>query len=475
MSRAIRPAVAAVLAATPGAPGQDDIAPAELERPGYTFLRYREDWSVLRDADPSRLTDFWDPIKYVPLNEDGSIWASFGGSTRMRLESWSNFDFKPGSANDDTFVLWRALLHGDLHLGDNVRAFMQGKSAFASNRTLPGGKRPVDVDNIDLELAFADFTLPLGDDLSLTARAGRQTFLFGKQRLVSPLPWANTLRRWDGVSGILDWGGWNVRGFWSRFVPVKKYRFNDSDNRTQFFGVYATGPLGLEGVKLDIYFLGLDEDDPVTFNGTTGPQERYTFGGRLFGPVGASGFDYDFEGAYQLGEVGSGDVDAFMIGSQLGYRPAGAWASPRFFVGFDFGSGDRTPGGDVETFDQLFPLGHAYYGYADVVGRQNAIDLSLGLTFDPLDKLSVYVAGHFLWRDERDDALYNASGAVVRSGGLGGSSELGQEIDVVLKYRLSRHLVAEAGWSHFFPGSFIEESGSSKDLNFTYIQLEYTF
>ncbi len=63
--------------------GQDDASPAEVERPRYTFLRYKEDWSVLRGADPATLTDLWDPIKYIPLNEDGSMWVSFGGSTRL--------------------------------------------------------------------------------------------------------------------------------------------------------------------------------------------------------------------------------------------------------------------------------------------------------------------------------------------------------------------------------------------------------
>ncbi len=70
------------------ASGQDATPLAGIERPRFTFLRYQEDWSILRDADPASLTDLWDPIKYIPLNEDGSMWVSFGGSTRLRMESW---------------------------------------------------------------------------------------------------------------------------------------------------------------------------------------------------------------------------------------------------------------------------------------------------------------------------------------------------------------------------------------------------
>jgi hypothetical protein len=455
-----------------------DAPPAEtreVERPRFTFLRQNEDWSSLADFSPEELTDPWDRIKYVPLSEDGSIWASFGGSTRLRVESWNNFGFGSPPNDNDTFALWRALFHGDFHFGENLRVFAQGKSAFASDRDLPGGRRPLDVDSIDLEQAFADVVIPLGEDASLTLRPGRQAYSFGKQRLVSPLPWSNTLRRWDGITGIFSVGGWKIDSFWSQFVPVKKYEFNTADAQTQFFGVYATGSLGEGAPGLDLYWLGLDKDDDVTFNGTTGPEERFTMGGRLFGNFGESGFDYDLEGAYQWGEVGRGDVDAFMIGSQLGFKAAELWGSPRFFVGFDYASGDDEPGGDVETFNQLFPLGHAYYGFIDAIGRQNAIDFNLGATCTPMPKMTLYAAGHFFWRASTDDALYNAGGMVSRAGAMASDREIGQEINVVLKYKFNRHLLGELGYGYFFAGDFIEETGASDDIQFLWASLEYTF
>jgi hypothetical protein len=458
--------------------GQDQPEPVTLERPKYNFLRHKEDWSVLKDVPRDQLTDFWDPIKYVPLNDDGSIWASFGGSTRLRLESWWDFAWgtePPGVDTDDTFLVWRTLVHGDFHFGENIRAFVQGKSALATDRDLLGGRRTLDIDVLDLEAAFVDLTLPFDEEVSLVLRPGRQPLAFGKQRLVSPLGWSNTLRRWDGMSGILEWGQWDLTGFWAQFVPVKKYEFNDSDSDTQLFGIYATGPLAETGIGLDLYFLGYDNDDSVTINGTTGTEERYTLGGRLFGKIADTAFDYDFEGAYQFGEVGSGDVDAFMIGSQLGYRAPDLWSSPRFFLGFDFGSGDRSPGGDVETFNQLFPLGHAYLGYIDAIGRQNIIDFNLGVTGSPFAKATVGITGHFFWRADTSDALYNAGGAAVRPGAAGSSSEVGQEIDLTLKYKFDRHLAGLLGYSHFFAGNFIDQSGSSDDIDFLYVQLEYTF
>ena len=57
-----------------------------FQRPTYQFLRYNEDWSALRGVSDSELTDFWDPIKYIPLSEDGETWLSTDGSIRLRYE-----------------------------------------------------------------------------------------------------------------------------------------------------------------------------------------------------------------------------------------------------------------------------------------------------------------------------------------------------------------------------------------------------
>ncbi len=81
--------------------------PDPVVRPGYQFLRQDEDWSVFRDVPDAQLTDFWDPIKYIPLNEDGSSWLSTGGRLRLRWEGWHNFGFGEVDPNDDNFFLYQ--------------------------------------------------------------------------------------------------------------------------------------------------------------------------------------------------------------------------------------------------------------------------------------------------------------------------------------------------------------------------------
>ena len=52
---------------------------------------------------------------------------------------------------------------------------------------------------------------------------------------------------------------------------------------------------------------------------------------------------------------------------------------------------------------------------------------------------------------------------------------MGVEMDLTLSYEFARGLVALAGYSHFFTGRFIEQSGPHEDIDFGYLQLQYTF
>ena len=225
---------------------------------------------------------------------------------------------------------------------------------------------------------------------------------------------------------------------------------------------------------LDAYDLGL-ERDLAKFGAISGDEDRFTIGSRLGGSA-AAGFDYDVEGGYQCGEVGSADVSAWFVASQLGYTVPDCPLKSRWFLGFDQASGDDDPAdGDVGTFNQLFPLGHAYFGGIDIVGRQNIQDLSGGVSLVPLDKLTVRVEGHHFARAENTDALYDAGGNVVRAGDSGTSHDIGQEVDVVADYKVNIHLAVQAGYSHFFAGDFLSQSGADEDIDFAYASVQHTF
>lgn len=290
---------------------------------------------------------------------------------------------------------------------------------------------------------------------------------------MSTLDWANTRRTFDALSAALQLPAWTITTFWGRVVNVDRYHLNHDADNTDLYGVYATHKL-TKDLTLDIYGLGF-KNAPATFNGTAGTERRWTIGSRLGGKIGSTGLDFDLEAAGQFGTIGGQDIRAWMLASQVGYTLADAPATPRVFLGFDYASGDKSAGGDVQTFNQLYPLGHAYFGYIDIIGRQNIVDLSTGIELKPHKKLLVKLDGHCFRRADNDDALYNAGGAVVRGGATGTSRDVGQEIDLLLRYQIDRHQSVIGGYSHFFPGTFIKQSGRHEGIDLAYLIWLFTF
>ncbi len=436
----------------------------------YQTLRFNEDWSGM----PQNYGDWSDRLKKINLNDEGDVWLSMGGQLRARGEAWRAFGFS--EANDDEFGLFRMFGWVDLHLSDDFRIFVQGKATHATDRDLPGGKRAgLDVDAGDILDAFAELDLALGEDHNLRLRAGRQELLFGKQRLVSPLDWSNNRRTFDGAAFTLTpaEGSWKLDGFVTRPVTAQKYDFNDWDEDRLFYGLYFNEKVG-EDQKFDVddYFLALETD-------MVGPDmDRYTIGTRIAANCG-NGFSAELEGAYQFGDAGTLDIQAYMLTGEVKYVIGDSDSKPTVMLGVDIASGDDDPtDGDSETFNHLFPLGHAYLGFIDVVGRQNIIDYRVGGSFWAKPKKLLLKADlHFFQRMEAEDALYNAGGGVVRAGAAGTDEEVGAELDLVAKYLLDRHTVIVGGYSHFFAGDFLDDvsPASNEDTDFFWAQWVYTF
>jgi len=99
-------------------PGSEAVTGSGV--PTYKLLRYDEDYSYLKD--PDRRTDFWDPIKYIPIGDWDDWYVSFGAQLRPWFQFYDNFDFgtTPGP---NAFLTQRYLFHGDFHFGPNVRFF----------------------------------------------------------------------------------------------------------------------------------------------------------------------------------------------------------------------------------------------------------------------------------------------------------------------------------------------------------------
>ena len=442
------------------------VAAAEPAQAGPAFknLRYDEDFSYLGGTEESYLKDPWDSIKWIPVGNDWHL--TLGGQARLRFESETDKGFGGTSPSHDAFLLQRYFLHADLKHDSGVRFFLQGKFAHINERDIDSGWAGFE-DHADIHQAFAD--MPLG---STTLRVGRQELQYGGQRLISPLDWGNIRRAFEGVKMLGETPNWRWDVFAVRPIINGRRNLDESDEQKDFYGLYTTWK-GSKALSADFYALLLKDNNRTTnSNSRTGRRTVYSIGNRLHGRCGS--WDYETEAAAQFGTYAGDRIRAWMATAGAGYTFADVSWKPRIGLLYDYASGDSNPSDAIHgTFNQLFPLGHAYFGYLDRVGRQNIHAIKAQLKVKPTPKLTAWGDFHTFLADQDRDALYGANGVPIRSGGAGGSSFFGHELDMTMKYALNKHTKILAGWAHFFPGGFIKRTGTSEDADFLYAQVEY--
>jgi hypothetical protein len=147
-----------------------------------------------------------------------------------------------------------------------------------------------------------------------------------------------------------------------------------------------------------------------------------------------------------------------MATAGLGYHAKDLPWSPTAWVYYDYASGDSTPNvGTAHTFNQLFPFGHYYLGWADLVGRQNIQDLNAHLYLYPTKWITLWLQYHNFWLADPHDALYNAAGNAIRRDPTGSAGRhVGNECDTVVNFHLSPRADVLVGYSYLFGGQFLQ-------------------
>ncbi len=438
--------------------------------PAYKLSRQDEDWSPLRD--PALRTDSLDTLKFIPLTHDGLSWITLGGEIRERYEYFDNANWGKGPQDSNGYLLQRFLLSADAHASEYLRLFTEFQSGLEDGRN--GGPRPTDRDVFDLHQLFIDARAPLDSENSLTLRLGRQELAFGTQRLISLRDSPNLRRTFDGARAIQLWNGWQFDEFAVRPVRLKTDAFDDDpDPATKFWGFYGVAPFSpVPGGKVDFYYLGLNRASATYAQGTA-KEERHSVGVRLWGK--RSGWDWNHEFVYQFGTFGSGDISAWTAATDIGYKFANAFWSPRLGLKADVTSGDGNPkNGDLQTFNPLFPRG-AYFAETGLIGPQNHIDSHPSLELHPLERLTITTDLDFFWRESIHDGVYNISQTLVRSGTAGGARYIGSQATGQIEWRLQRHVTWIANYAHFFAGAFLNENPPSKDVNYFSSWISFRF
>jgi hypothetical protein len=400
-------------------------------------------------------------FKRIPLND--CLTFSTGGQFWARYMNEYNSRF---TQTDNSYTLSRVRAFGDLMYGDRVRVF--GEFIWADSFDEELAPLPIDVNLGDALNLFVELNLFDYDGQPVYARVGRQELLFGAQRLVSTLDWANTRRTFDGARLFRKGEKWDVDLFYSAFVPPNPNGFDQLDDNQEFGGAWATYRPE-KGHFLDFYYLYYDNTNNVVQSpapaGTPlvrAPTEVHTMGTRYAGD--RCGYLWDVELALQFGNQNSQDLlaGAATVGLGRNFKDSCSW-SPTLWVYYDYASGDSDPtDGDAHTFNQLFPFGHYYLGWLDQVGRQNVHDVNAHILFYPQPWMTVWLQYHHLMLNQSRDALYNGGGVAIRRDATGASgTDIGDEVDIVVNFHLNRYSDIMVGYSHLFGGGFLENTSSA--------------
>lgn len=447
------------------------VPAAPKKSPKYLDLRYDEDFSYLAGPPESFEPDFFDPIKYIELGSDWRL--TLGGEVRFRVEAETNKSFGAREPAQDTFLLHRYLFHADLRYDETIRIFVQGITAFDEDRDLP--PRPTDENKWDVHQAFIDLRI-FGKEQPWTLRLGRQELRYGNERIVSPLDWVNTRRRFDAVKLFASYESFDLDFWYSKPIPIDRSSLDHNDEDFDFYGAYFTWKkIPRHGV--DVYFFAVDDiNDKTNVNGRSGDRSTYTLGSRFWGKTGR--FDYEAELAGQWGTWAGDTVQAWSWAMDGGYTFEKTPWRPRVGAGFDWASGDEDPTDrKVGTFDQLFPLGHKYLGFLDLFGRQNITALNVNLSAWPVEKkVRTAAAFYSFWLNAEKDALYDVTGAPSLRDRTGNSGkDLGNELDLTVTWTVSRHSAILLGYSHFWSEDFVQETSPGRDADLFYVQYAFKF
>lgn len=395
-------------------------------------------------------------------------WLRVRGEFRERVEGFQHSGFT--ETGDDMYYLSRVRFNVAA-TGRVAAATLQLQDARVAGKTVGPTGAPFKA-ALDIRQAFVD----LGAAKSrLVARFGRQELTFGDQRLVGHANWLNAGRTFDGVKVALTSAAAQVNLFAASVVRILDGELDKGGHGNRFAGAYATTAKVLPKGTVEPYLFYRRDESLRPEVGALGNLRQVTSGVRVAGRLPAS-LDYNVEMAAQVGSLGTDNVSAWAGHWQLRGTLPGR-KTPHIGGEYNFASGDANPAdGSRGTFDQLYPTAHDKYGLADQVGWRNIHHVRLGFDVTPFKATPVSFNYHAYRLAQGRDALYAASGAVLARIPTGAASrQVGRELDVQFARPLTAQLALAAGYSHLFPGPFLEQATPGRSYSGSFVMLTYVF
>jgi len=428
--------------------------------------------------------------------------VSFSGQVLHRYEvnehgTNNNHTFNNGSDAAD-FMVSRVRLNADVAVNDSTSAFIQmsrnstwGSNGQDNNNTggdsgANDGSFEVSDNDAKLGLHQAYFTLKNFAGLPADLKMGRQQIVLDGHRLFGNTIWTVGQQTHDAVR--LDHKHDNMSFSYAWIVnseggtPGNNAAIstnNEIETHMAYFK-YA----GILGGNLSITYAGIIDPCGNNSNCTNAPSDTrnnmHTIGARQAGQL--FGIDYRGEYYYQFGDANQDadalvggtatgvevDREAYMFGVRIGKTFKNVTMKPSLTIWYDYLSGtedsdlvdgDTTRNSAVDakwkSFNPVFDTGHKFYGLQDLflgIGTGSATSGTQGLGLQDL-ALKTKLSPAPGWTFKADYHWFSTAESVsansVRAVSLGGSNEMGNEIDLTLVNKYNANTTITAGFSNY--------------------------
>lgn len=390
-------------------------------------------------------------------------WLLLGADYRVRYEA-RHHDYRFSTLSDDPLLLRARVFVGIEQLIDPLRFGLELQDARLVHSDVADNTR--DVDHHDVLQAYAelygrDF---YGQGEPVRLQYGRIAFEYLDRRLLSRNPWRNTTNNFQGfrlLNGSKNGVAW-LDLLALKPVTIEPTERDQADDDRHLFGAIGSYSGWSKFATLQPYALRLVNDQTV--------QRIDNWGLRAYA-VFASGFDYDLVLNLQTGhDTNTQDHRAEGGAFELGYTAASLRWKPRFSGFIGYASGDEDPNDKVnDRFNRFFGFSRPWSA-SDYQIFENVIAPKLRVELKASSTLQLEAGYGGFWLASDSDTWSNI-GRRDRSGQSG--DFVGQELDTRVRWKADPHLEIVSGYSHFFTGDFIRNTGASPDSDFFYLEFDF--
>lgn len=211
----------------------------------------------------------------------------------------------------------------------------------------------------------------------------------------------------------------------------------------------------------------------------------HTIGTHLLGvtKVGAGSVDGMVWGAYQFGDWTNLSQSAYAFAAEGGYQFTEVMFKPWLRAGYSIGSGDTNArDGTHGTFFEIMPTVRLYAKFP-FFNMMNMQDAFAQFIVAPTQTTKLGVDFHYLALAQNTDLFYGGSGATSRSGSFGyfgrnggGSSSVGELVDVSFSHTINKYFSWSAYYAHAFGSNVVGNAYRLKsDADYGFVEVMASF